>query len=305
MRKPDDCSLSNPELLRVRREARRVLEIAGVSGRLPTPVAEIMSAAEVEESDSEVLTPSFLDRLRKDISNFGGVVKKAAHKVMGLFLSSERLIFIDRSLLQVKKQFIRLHETAHGFLPWQRPMYLMVEDSKDELDPDTADLFEREANVFASEVLFQIDAFSERLVDTDFSIWAPVKEAKVFGASNYSSIRQYVAKNHRDCAVVVLNPPKPSSNGFEASLRRCVQSSTFSDRFGIVDRPDAFGPDDQIGKLVPLGKRRASGVKLFWMRSQNGDAIECQAEAFTTGHNVFILICTADSLRRSPLLKAS
>lgn len=224
---------------------------------------------------------------------------------MGLFLSSERLIFIDQSLLEVKKQFIRLHETAHGFLPWQRPMYLMVEDSKDELDPDTADLFEREANVFASEVLFQLDDFSERLVDVDFSIWAPVREAKVFGASNYSSIRQYVSKNHRDCAVVVLNPPKPSVNGFEASLRRCVQSSTFSDRFGLVHWPNAFGPDDQVGKLEPLGKRRASGVQPFLMRDRNGDAVECQAEAFSTGHNVFVLICTNDSLHRSPLLKAS
>lgn len=305
MRRPDDCSLTQSELLRVRREAQRALDVAGASGRFPTPVEEIMSAAEVKESDSEVLTPSFLDRLRKDVLNFGGAVKKAAQKVMGLFLSSERLIFIDQSLLQVKKQFIRLHETAHGFLPWQRPMYLMVEDSRDELDPDTADLFEREANVFASEVLFQLDTFSERLVEADFSIWTPVREAKIFGASNYSGIRQYVSKNHRDCAVVVLNPPQLSPNGFEASLRRCVQSSTFSDRFGEVRWPDTYGPDDQIGKMVPLGKRRASGVKLFWMRDRNGDAVECQAEAFSTGHNVFVLICTADSLRRSPLLKAS
>lgn len=305
MRKPDDYTLSNHELLRVRREARRALEIAGVSGRLPTPVPEVMPAAEIEESGSEVLTPSFLGSLRNDVLSLGGLVKRAAHKVMGLFLSSERLIFIDQSLLEVKKQFIRLHETAHGFLPWQRPMYLMVEDSKDELDPDTADLFEREANVFASEVLFQLDDFSERLVDVDFSIWAPVREAKVFGASNYSSIRQYVSKNHRDCAVVVLNPPKPSVNGFEASLRRCVQSSTFSDRFGLVHWPNAFGPDDQVGKLEPLGKRRASGVQPFLMRDRNGDAVECQAEAFSTGHNVFVLICTNDSLHRSPLLKAS
>lgn len=59
MRKPDDYTLSNHELLRVRREARRALEIAGVSGRLPTPVPEVMPAAEIEESGSEVLTPSF------------------------------------------------------------------------------------------------------------------------------------------------------------------------------------------------------------------------------------------------------
>ena len=305
MRKTDDCSLTPMQFQRVRAEARRAIELAGVSGQLPTPVTEIMSAANLKESKSQALTPGFLASVRKEAYALGGALKKAAGKVLGVFLSSENLIFIDHSLLQVKKQFIRLHETAHGFLPWQRPAYLLVEDGAEQLEPETADLFDREANVFASEVLFQLDLFSDEVAECDFSIWVPVKASRNFGASIYSSVRQYVSKNHRDCTVVVLNPPVPTSDGFEVNLRRSLQSQAFSQRFGEVQWPDVFGPDDQIGKLIPLGKRRSSGVRTFWMRDRNGAAVECQAEAFSTGHNVFVLICTSDSLRRSPLLRAS
>ena len=33
----------------------------------------------------------------------------------------------------------------------------LVEDGEQELDPDIADLFDREANVFATELLFQLE----------------------------------------------------------------------------------------------------------------------------------------------------
>lgn len=262
-----------------------------------------MGAAKVAESKEDVLTPGLLNDLREGIQKAGAKVRSAISKVMGLFLSSERIIFIDRSLLLVKQQFIRLHETAHGFLPWQTPMYGIVEDSKEELDPDTADLFDREANVFASEVLFQIDTFSNNVSDLDFNIWTPVREAKKFGASNYAAIRQYVSKNPRDCTVVVLNKPEFTDSGFEVSLRRSIQSLTFTERFGNIVWPDLFGPDDQIGQMVPLGDRRASGQREFFMFDKNKETVVCRAEAFFTGHNIFVLICTTDTLVSPRLLR--
>lgn len=271
----------------------------------PTPVQDIMGAAKVTEAKDDVLSPSFLTNLRAGVQKAGSKVRSALSKVMGLFLSSERLIFVDRSLLLVKQQFIRLHETAHGFLPWQTPMYGLVEDSKEELDPETADLFDREANVFASEVLFQLDTFSDRVADLDFTIWTPVREAKKFGASNYAAIRQYVSKNPRDCTVVVLNKPAFNEAGFEVSLRRSIQSLTFTERFGNIVWPELFGPNDQIGQLVPLEGQRASGQREFFMFDKNKDTVVCRAEAFFTGHNVFILICTQDTLVAPRLLRAS
>jgi Zn-dependent peptidase ImmA (M78 family) len=123
---------------------------------------------------------------------------------LGLFHASEGLVFLNQSLMAVKKRFVGFHEAGHGFLPWQRPMYAIVEDCEKALDGATADLFDREANAFASEVLFQLDTFREMTEGEPFEIWTPVNVARRFNASNYAAIRQYVSKNHRACALSCL-----------------------------------------------------------------------------------------------------
>ena len=92
---------------------------------------------------------------------------------MGLFHASEGLVFLNQSLMAVKKRFVGFHEAGHGFLPGQRPMYAIVEDCEKALDGATADLFDRKANVFASEVLFQLDTFREMTEGEPFEIWTP------------------------------------------------------------------------------------------------------------------------------------
>ncbi len=62
-------------------------------------------------------------------------------------------------------------------------MYAVVEDCKLSLDPAVADQFDREANVFASEVLFQLDGFITEARDHDFGIGVPLKVGKKYGAS--------------------------------------------------------------------------------------------------------------------------
>ena len=163
-----------------------------------------MAAARVTEVEEDVLNPTFVARILNKAQQASHVIRRALSKVVGLFHASDGLVFIDRTLAVVKQRFVGLHEAAHGFLPWQRPMYAVVADCEKALDPETADLFDREANVFASEVLFQINTFRDMAEENPFSIWTPVRLARTFNASLYASIRQYVAKNYRACAVVIL-----------------------------------------------------------------------------------------------------
>jgi hypothetical protein len=287
--RPDDSSLTPSQRARVRKEAERALREAGVLGVFPTPVNRIMEVARVQEVQGEVLGDSLINRLR---AKAGSALKRALSKVLGLFHASEGLIFIDQALHVMKKRFVRLHESAHGFLPWQRPMYAVVEDCEKSLDAESADAFDREANVFASEVLFQLDTFSEMAASESFSIWVPVKLSAKFEASIYSSIRQYVSKNHRPCAVLVLNKPEicPVS-GFKATLRRFVVSPEFAMFLPGQTWPESYGPDDELGAMVPVGKgRRASRPRRIELTDANGVSHECVAEAFTQGHQVFILI---------------
>ena len=227
----------------------------------------------------------------------GDALRRALSKVVGVFDAVANLVFIDQLLKPVRKRFVMLHEAGHGFMAWQRAMYKIVEDSDQALDPEAAELFDREANVFASEVLFQNDTFCHMAADEKFEIWTPIRLAKKFEASLYSSIRQYVSKNERCCVVLVLNPPElTQGDGFRATLRRVVPSNSFSRAFSVNSWPSVYTPDDPLGRLVPLGKRRASGKHDVVLTDRNGDRHECIAESFTQTHQVFILIHVVKTL---------
>lgn len=289
--RPDDSTLTTGQLARVRKEADRALRDAGAYGVFPTPIDQIMDVARVTEVKEDVLNESFVQKLRIKVSSAGQALRSALSKIQGLFHASEGLIFIDFALMEVKKRFVRLHECAHGFLPWQRGMYAVVEDCEKRLDPDVADAFDREANVFASEVMFQLDTFQEEARDQPFSIFTPVRLKQKYGASIYSTVRQYVTKNHRCCGVLVLNPPEIDMElGFRITLRRFVASPSFIERFGTLPWSEQFSPGDEIGAMVPVGGRRASGRRELKLIDRNGAALTCVAEAFTQTYQVFILI---------------
>jgi hypothetical protein len=295
--------LTPGQLTRIRKEAERALRLASALAVLPTPVERVMAAAKVREVEEDLLNPSFVAKLINKAEHAGQAIKRALSKVLGLFHASEGLVFIDQTLMLVRKRFVRLHEAAHGFLPWQRPMYAVVEDCEKSLDPDTADLFDREANVFASEVLFQLDTFRDMAEAESFSIWTPVRLAPKFNASLYASIRQYVAKNSRACAVVILNMPQlEPAVGFRATLRRVERSAVFTTMFGQVRWPESYTPDDELGALIPTGHRRSSGKRQLGMRDANGTLHECVAEAFTNSRQVFVLIHAARTLTAKQIL---
>jgi hypothetical protein len=128
MQRPDDSSLTPGQLARVRKEAERALRESGALGVFPTPVDQIMAVARVAEVKEDVLNPGFVAKLRAKAEQAGQVVRRALSKVLGLFHASEGLVFLNQSLMAVKKRFVGFHEAGHGFLPWQRPMYAIVED---------------------------------------------------------------------------------------------------------------------------------------------------------------------------------
>ncbi|MGC4073997.1 MAG: ImmA/IrrE family metallo-endopeptidase [Nibricoccus sp.] len=300
MRKTDDSSLKPSEYKKIRQYARRVLEDTGAWGQRPTNVAAVMEAAKVTEVPDDVLGDAgFLARMKRKAGLAGKALKAAISKVRGLFDAKDGFVFIDRSMKLVKQTFVRLHEAGHAYLPWQRPMYSVVQDCDQTLDPEIADLFDREANVFAAEVLFQLDSFANEAEQREFSILTPVGLSKKYGASIYASVRQYVSKNQRTCVVLVLNPPVLVSGvGFQSTLRRVVPSPSFAERFSDIRWPESYTPDDRIGAFIPIHGRRASWPRELPLIDANGDTHECIAEAFTQGTQVFILIHVKHALTK-------
>lgn len=303
MRKPDDSSLSPSENARIRQEAKRMLEQSDALGRFPTPVSDIMEVAKITLVPEDVLSVGFVERLR---IKAGTALKSALSKVLGLFDACEGLVFIDRSVNEAKQTFLKLHETAHATLPWQRGIYAVVEDCEKTLDPDIADLFDREANVFATEVLFQLDSFINEARDYSFEIKTPLKLSSKYGASVYASIRQYVSKNDQACAVLVLNAPELiEGDGFRATLRRFVVSSLFKETFGNIDWPNYFTPDDEIGAMIPLDGKKMSWPREIVLIDRNRVPHECIAEVFKNTYNVFVLIHVVQTLNKTSIILPS
>jgi hypothetical protein len=197
------------------------------------------------------------------------------------------VIFLDTSLPEVKQRFLKLHETGHGSLAWQRDVYSAIEECSKTLSPEVSELFDREANVFASEVLFQLDTFTAEAKDVEFGIKAPLALGKRYGASAYATLRRYVARNTRACAVIVLEPP---NNEVVSTVRRVVASDDFLQRFSNIRWPERVEPTDTLGLLVPILPRRMSRPKTFMLVDANGTRHEFVGEGFATPHHTFLLV---------------
>lgn len=283
---PDDSSLTPSQLRNVRRQSERLLEHAGAKGVFPTPINEILAAAEVEVAD-ESLDEGLVKGLYRGAKK---LVKSAVSKLLGLFHAVGRVIFVDRSLHEKKIIFIKLHETGHSWLPHQRRTYAFLEDCEESLDPDARDVFEREANVFASEILFQNEQFAVEAADCSFGIKVPLKLSKRYGSSVYSAMRRYVETSPRACALLVFNPPEQHAGfGFRVRLRRTVQSTEFTRLFGKVQWPESVRSGDALASVVPVGRKMSSPQPCKFVNA-DGAFTHGSAEGFATSYQVFVLI---------------
>lgn len=295
--KKDDSSLSIESLIAVKKHALMALQDSGALGVFPTPIDQVLDIAKVVLAPEAEFSEGFLNKFKKKFGGISDLVKKAMSKVIGLFDATARIIYVDQTLHIAKKCFLKLHETGHSFLPWQAKLYSLVEDCNQTLDSDIADQFDREANVFAKEVLFQGDTFSKEAADYNFSIHTPINLSKKYGASIYSSIREYVRSHNRACTVLVLDMPElVEGKGFVSKLRRYESSSAFFKIFGQQQWPLSYSPDDSIGAIVPVGRQRSSKPRFITLIDLNGDEHECVAEAFTQTYQVFVLIASVSTL---------
>lgn len=297
--KKDDSTISVDSLTAVKKQALQALKDSGSLGIFPTPVDQVLEVAKVVLAAEEDFEEGLLEKFKKKFGALSDLVKKAMSKVIGLFDVSAKIIFIDKNIFPTKKKFIKLHETGHAFLPWQAEAYALIEECEQTLDGDIADQFDREANVFAKEVLFQCDTFAKEASDFKFGLSTPVKLSEKYGASIYASVREYVRSSYRACTVLVLDMPVPCVYlGFTAALRRTESSAEFLRSFGQPQWPSVFSRNDSIGPMIPLGRQRASKPRPLVLIDSNGVEHECIAESFTNSYQVFVLICPVAALTK-------
>jgi hypothetical protein len=300
----DDSSLEPEDRRAVEERARRLLDRASAWDTFPVPLEDILAAAEVRVAKTSLFDPlAVMDYLRGKASETGTRIKSAIGKLFGLYDSAESLIHIDDSAIKSKpkKTFLTLHETAHHDLPVHRRMFRFFQDCNENLDPEIADQFEREANNFARYVLFKGDAYGQRTADCKLDIKEIIALAKHFGASNYAGAREFARTNHRSCVVYILEPMVfVQGHGMQAAVRRIEPSPSFTAQFGRCT-DTVITPDHFLGRILPIGKKMTRPTSLS-ISDLNGVPHECVAEAFNTTHNIIILLYLTKALGKPTII---
>jgi Zn-dependent peptidase ImmA (M78 family) len=291
MTRPDDSLLDSHQLANVLRHADQLLRDASAIGHFPTPIDDLLAAAKLTVVDDEVLNEGFLEQFIKKAKATVATIKSALSKVLGLFEANDRFVVIDKNAPKPRVPFIKLHEAGHGTMPHQSKLYKIMHDCEKTLEPDIADLFEREANVFASEVLFQGEAFSQEAHAQSFGIKVPMSLAKKYGASNYATFRRYVISSPHICCVVILESPVYAVDGsLSAEVRRLVVSKSFETIFDATVLTSNVTDGHPLYSVVPASGKRMSFDREVVLVDRNCNARICTAEAFNTKHQVLVLI---------------
>ena len=290
MVKADDSSLDAEEMRAVQVAARRALDRAGAWGVFPTPTSDILAAANLKVAPASAFDPfKIMAYLVGKAEQTASLLKSAISKVFGIYDADESLIHIDHTVHKSKQNFLTLHEAGHHEFPTHRKLFRIFQDCEKTLDPETSDLFEREANNFARFVLFQGNGYRDMAAQYAFEIRTPIKLAGKFGASIYASCREYARTNHRACAVYVLERTSYCEDfGAQADVRRIEVSAAFALEFG---RPvdTVITLDHALGQVLPIGRKMTRPTTIS-ITDRNGQAHECMAEAFDTTFNILILL---------------
>jgi hypothetical protein len=290
--KADDSSLDDAQFHAVSHAARRLLDRSSAWGVFPTPVHDLLAAANLKTAPISAFDENaMLHYIRMAGDGAGRLLRRAAEKVRGILDVHAATIHVDETVTDGKQTFLKLHETAHFELPHQRGLFRWIQDCDKNLSPEIADLFEREANTFARIVLFQDDTFAKASIGEPFGIKVPINIGRKFGASVYASLREYVRRHHQVCAVIALEPIQMmGSIGMIAKVSRTEVSARFSELFGPLILPEFLSAADNLWCLVPLGDRRMSSPRSLRLLDSNGERHEFVAESFKTKWNIFILI---------------
>ena len=217
-------------------------------------------------------------------------MKVPIDKVFGILDVRDERIYLDRTAHRNRQTFVTVHEVGHGFLPHQRATYDVMADGDFELDPDTKDLFEREANVFATEVLFQGEQFAAEAAGHELRVGVPVAMAKRYGTSVYAAMRRYVMTHREPCALLVFDLPMTGGDGASfMTLRRRAQSPAFSARFGSPAWPERQAPGGFFYLNLP-GRASFGTAVASTMCDTNGRACPCTVESFNSAWQVFFLV---------------
>lgn len=221
--------MSNLRSIReIRDVASTLLLKADVDERLPTPVDDIVAAANLMQANDYEITESVIRQMPRVLRR---LMRGAKRKINGLLDRRERIIQIDQSLDDKRQKFVKLHEVSHDNLPWQKDLLVMA-DTSQTLSPSTRMLFEQEANQGAAELFFQVDLLERIARDYPLHRSTPFELGELFGSSAHAAFRHWIGGHHGCVCGFVLGDHFASSSGIVFKRLECIPSAAWTEQFG-------------------------------------------------------------------------
>lgn len=263
---------------------RNLLRESKAWGRFPTPISDIRKCSGLivdRQIDLRTLDPGFLP---KSVEHLNSALKK----LLGLIDRRERKIYLDQSLPAPRKAFVELHEIGHGVIPWQGINAGYCDDEKN-FSPEVTELFEREANHFASAALFQLDQFDEALRKLPLSFASIRALSQQFGASVHATARRYVERCPKRCAMLVFNQPPSRLEPVLVPVRNCFESPSFTGEFGRLGVPNICDSTHPFIQDILRGRRvREDGVAT--LPTDHIPSLQLGYHFFNNSYNSFVLL---------------
>lgn len=260
-----------------------ILKQSNSLGVFPTPINKIIDHVELrldEKTDLKKIPKNYL-------SKGGEKLKSVVRKLRGVLDRKEKIIYVDPNQHVSRKRFVKLHEVGHEVIPWQRKLYEMYEEDELTISFNNNEEFEVEANYFASGTLFQLNRFEEKSLELPLEIGSPMHLAKVFGGSIHASLRRYVTRSKKRCALLVLE--NPSADNMSCSIRDFFCSSPFRKEFGEIQWPDKVGFEYDFVQDYVIRNRRFHKDGIFSLNQKKLLNTILSYHYFYNSYNAFVL----------------
>jgi len=213
-------------------------------------------------------------------------------KIQAMLDLSEQIVLLHPHLEDNRERYAwaSLHEVGHYVLPDHRE--LLFKCSWQDLSLSAKKRLETEANRFAADLIFQNDFFTEEASDEPLSIKVPIALRDRYRASFEATIRRYVEKNPRPCALVVYRPKKTDDDDPEPSLE--VQYSVRShswQHFAYILPHQLSSPASPEHRVFYQKSRGTAIIETdFITGSDNQTARVFPSELFSNTYRVFQLV---------------
>jgi hypothetical protein len=276
----------NPNRGEIIRASEGILRLAEVGDRLPTPERDIIEAAELHRGSDDLFAD---ETIAAAPAHLRGAIRALRGKVHAALDRRRREVYINPAIThEGRRRFRAFHEAGHALLPSQyQPAYA---DDRHTLSRFTNLAHERDANQFASEVMFQRQRFREIAANYEVGIASVIDLANLFHASIHSALHRFVEWHDRPVAAVVLelSPRRPGE-----MLRRneALCSPAWQELF---ERPDCWPlfVDPSVFPWVRTA-RHASQNPVEWEGNwpdRDNSPTPLRVEAISNGYNLLVLL---------------